>query len=637
MRAFAYVMRVFTAQHFAAQLTSMFSLSPAVVSPSPAASPSRFQPLQSRLQPLQSRLQPLQAMFVVLALLGSTLVAQVNAVSAQLIGPDLGTTGEQDYLPSTVACVGPAKTDREFSDVSDKNVFYGAINCLAYYGITVGTGQDKFSPNLDVTRGQMVRFMTRTARLTGANPQGVLGNFPAAGSPKDLVRRDEMAQLLARLLILSTNHVSPYNVTVDATGDMAINGLSDFGFFTDVRFPSSGRYDSTVDKSVSVIYEMGVTKGRGGGTYFDPEGTVTRGQMAAFITRALAHTRVRPEGLTIQINRQLRDRISVSVRDSSFRPVAGRHVDVFVASSQSASRVFTSDGACNSGEVSKLGGESLCRIDNGDIRTDAYGDVLTLPVNFDLSSRRSSRKNTTVYVWVWDGKRGERIAAGSSHVGLLSLTVKQGEDEVFQRCPKATGGVRVLHFAEPQASCINENSKYVAVFDTSEGEMRFTLDTKKTPGTVNNFVALARWGYYNGTLIFHGEPNIDIIQGGSPHTQNAGDPGPGYTIKDEPTMRVNHGKGGRLEGDYKYVPGQLVMARTAARNSASAQFFITTGSNAARLNNTGIYVVFGQMSSKDTPSLTVAKKIMNTFKEGRGQDSAPTKQVTVYSISIEET
>ena len=601
---------------FATQQMSTFSLHTAVVSP--------------------LRLQPLQAVFIVLALIGSTLVAQVNAVSAQLIGPDLSTTGEQDYLPSTVACVGPAETDREFRDVSDESVFHGAINCLAYYGITVGTGQNRFSPDLAVTRGQMVRFMTRTASLTGANSQGVLGNFPAAGSPKDLVRRDEMAVLLARLLVLSTNYVSPYNVTVDATGDMAINGLSDFGFFTDVRFPSSGRYDSTADKSVSVIYEMGVTKGRGGGTYFDPEGTVTRGQMAAFITRALAHTRVRPVGLTIQVNRQLRDRVSVSVRDDSFRPVAGRYVDVFASASQNRSRVFNSDGTCNSEEASKLGGESLCRIDDRDLKTDAYGDVLTLPVNFDLTGRRA-RRNTTAYVWVWDGNRGARIAAGSNQERLLSLAVKQGQDEVFQRCPKATGGVRVLHFAEPQASCINENSKYVAVFDTSEGEMRFTLDTKKTPGTVNNFVALARWGYYNGTLIFHAEPNIDIIQGGSPHTQNAGDPGPGYTIKDEPTMRVNHSKGGSLEGDYQYVPGQLVMARTAARDSASAQFFITTGSNAARLNNTGIYVVFGQMSSKDSPSLTVAKKIMNTFKAGRAQDNTPSKQVTVYSVSIEET
>ena len=50
--------------------------------------------------------------------------------------------------------------------------------------------------------------------------------------------------------------------------------------------------------------------------------------------------------------------------------------------------------------------------------------------------------------------------------------------------------------------------------------------------TANNFIFLAGYHYYDGT-VFRTDTSIDIIQGGSPHTQGASDPGPGYTIKDE--------------------------------------------------------------------------------------------------------
>ena len=56
------------------------------------------------------------------------------------------------------------------------------------------------------------------------------------------------------------------------------------------------------------------------------------------------------------------------------------------------------------------------------------------------------------------------------------------------------------------------------------------LDAADRPGTVNNFVQLAGWGYYNGSELFRTDPSIGIIQGGAPHTNSASDPGPGFTI-----------------------------------------------------------------------------------------------------------
>ena len=201
-------------------------------------------------------------------------------------------------------------------------------------------------------------------------------------------------------------------------------------------------------------------------------------------------------------------------------------------------------------------------------------------------------------------------------------------------CPAPDGpGARYFDFDGPQPMCIDPGARYVAVFDTSEGEMRFELTAGQTPGTVNNFVTLARWGYYHHTLLFRTDPSIDIIQGGSPHTNSASDPGPGYTIPDEPAFEADPATGQPV-GPYRYGPGQLVMARSAGFDSAGAQFFITTGPNAARLDSQGTYVVFG---STDAAGLAVAQSIIGLHVAGGSLGGAPSRPVKVRSVTIEET
>ena len=201
-------------------------------------------------------------------------------------------------------------------------------------------------------------------------------------------------------------------------------------------------------------------------------------------------------------------------------------------------------------------------------------------------------------------------------------------------CPAADGSSpRTIDFDGRQPMCIDPGAGYVAVFDTSEGEMRFDLTASETPLTVNNFVTLARWGYYDGTLLFRTDPSIDIIQGGSPHTNSASDPGPGYTIPDEPAFDEDP-ETGRLTGPYRYQPGQLVMARSAGRDAAGAQFFLTTGPNTALLDSQGTYVVFG---STDDAGLAVAQSIIGLHEPGGSMGGAPSRDVTVNSVTIEET
>ena len=201
-------------------------------------------------------------------------------------------------------------------------------------------------------------------------------------------------------------------------------------------------------------------------------------------------------------------------------------------------------------------------------------------------------------------------------------------------CPPPDGsGPRYFDFDGPQPTCIDPGARYVAVFDTSEGEMRFELTAADTPGTVNNFVTLARWGYYHHTLLFRTDPSIDIIQGGSPHTNSASDPGPGYTIPDEPAFDVDPATG-QPSGPYRYEPGQLVMARSSGLDSAGAQFFITTGPNASRLDSQGTYVVFG---STDAAGLAVAQSIIGLHVAGGSLGGEPSRPVIVRSVTIEET
>ena len=185
--------------------------------------------------------------------------------------------------------------------------------------------------------------------------------------------------------------------------------------------------------------------------------------------------------------------------------------------------------------------------------------------------------------------------------GATPTTIERGEPVEPECPPEAGADERVTVFTEAPPMCLDEDSTYEAVFETDAGDIRVELDAENTPETVNNFVFLARWGYYDGTAMFRSNTGIDIIQGGGPHTQDNSDPGPGYTIDDE-------------GGPYTYTTGDLVMARTAAPNSASAQFFFSTGPDTQLLNDQGTYVVFGRV----VEGLDVLEAIMATHVDTGG-------------------
>jgi cyclophilin family peptidyl-prolyl cis-trans isomerase len=110
---------------------------------------------------------------------------------------------------------------------------------------------------------------------------------------------------------------------------------------------------------------------------------------------------------------------------------------------------------------------------------------------------------------------------------------------------------------------LEEGVDYSAAIQTSCGELVIDLLEETAPINVNNFVFLAREGYYDG-LIWHRVEQNSVIQTGDPNGQNGVAPdGPGYTIKGEPPKRSN-----------QYVYGVVGMANTGDPDSGSGQFFI---------------------------------------------------------------
>jgi cyclophilin family peptidyl-prolyl cis-trans isomerase len=157
---------------------------------------------------------------------------------------------------------------------------------------------------------------------------------------------------------------------------------------------------------------------------------------------------------------------------------------------------------------------------------------------------------------------------------------------------------------------IDPKKKYVAVFNTEEGDIRVELFADKVPNTVNNFVFLAREGYYDGTVFHRVIPDF-MVQGGDPTGTGMG--GPGYKFKDEFHASLTH------DG-----PGILSMANAGA-NTNGSQFFITHVAT-PWLNNK--HSVFGK----------VVEGLDNLMKIKVRDPQRPTHPGTrLNSVTIEET
>ncbi len=178
------------------------------------------------------------------------------------------------------------------------------------------------------------------------------------------------------------------------------------------------------------------------------------------------------------------------------------------------------------------------------------------------------------------------------------------------------GGANVAkQYSAPPAMKIDQNKSYTATIHTTAGDMQAELFAKETPKTVNNFVFLAREGYY-ANVKFHRIIKGFMVQTGDPTGTGAG--GPGYRFEDEKVTRP-------------YKRGTLAMAN-AGPNTNGSQFFILDADYPLPPN----YTIFGQLT--DQASLATLDKIASTPVKAspRGEVSVPTQDVLITGIDISE-
>ena len=166
-------------------------------------------------------------------------------------------------------------------------------------------------------------------------------------------------------------------------------------------------------------------------------------------------------------------------------------------------------------------------------------------------------------------------------------------------------------YSSPPAMAIDGARRYGASIDTSAGTMTAELFVTDAPNTVNNFVFLARDGFYDG-VIFHRVIRDFMIQGGDPTGTGRG--GPGYRFKDEPVSR-------------KYDRGILAMAN-AGPNTNGSQFFIVYADSGLPPS----YTVFGHVD--DAAVKTVEDVAKQGVTGGQG-DGAPKEDVTISSVTVD--
>jgi cyclophilin family peptidyl-prolyl cis-trans isomerase len=165
-------------------------------------------------------------------------------------------------------------------------------------------------------------------------------------------------------------------------------------------------------------------------------------------------------------------------------------------------------------------------------------------------------------------------------------------------------------FDQEPPMVIDTTKRYTATMVTSHGTMVIALDPLAAPKTVNSFVFLARYHYYDG-IIFHRIIPGFVLQGGDPTGTGSG--GPGYRFDDE------------LPAPGRYQVGSLAMAN-AGPNTNGSQFFIISGPDGVRLPPQ--YALFGAVVS--------GGEVVTAIDAIGTRSGAPKEQVVIESVTVTE-
>lgn len=199
----------------------------------------------------------------------------------------------------------------------------------------------------------------------------------------------------------------------------------------------------------------------------------------------------------------------------------------------------------------------------------------------------------------------------SAPVTTLPVEFQYGSGE----CAPADGSAEPTQtFADSFQLCIDPAKTYTAVVTTNFGEYTIELDPTKAPGTVNNFVNLARFKYFDDTVCHRAIPGF-MVQCGDPTATGTG--GPGYNFLDE------------LPEAGEYEIGSVAMAN-AGPNTNGSQFFVITGDQGVSLPPS--YTLFGKVIDGLDTTLIALDEVANPEDNG----VPPLQEIRILSIVITE-
>ena len=178
-------------------------------------------------------------------------------------------------------------------------------------------------------------------------------------------------------------------------------------------------------------------------------------------------------------------------------------------------------------------------------------------------------------------------------------------------CPEPDGSSeKVESFPAEPEMCIDEAKTYTVEVETNKGSYTAVLDAAKAPITVNSFVYLARYHYFDDTPC-HRIITDFVVQCGDPTGSGTG--GPGYEFVDE------------LPSAGEYEVGSLAMANSGP-NTNGSQFFVVTGDQGVALPPQ--YTLFGKV--------TAGMDTVETLNGLAQEDSTPSEPVTITKVTVTE-
>ena len=184
-------------------------------------------------------------------------------------------------------------------------------------------------------------------------------------------------------------------------------------------------------------------------------------------------------------------------------------------------------------------------------------------------------------------------------------------------CPPADDSAeRTTGFEQAPPMCIDPAKSYTATLHTTEGDIVIELDAANAPETVNNFVVLSRYHFYDNVPFHRIVPGF-VNQAGDPVGPQPGTGGPGYAIPDE------------LPADpaTAYPAGTVAMANSGPESGGS-QFFLVIGDPNGALSGAGSYSVFGKVVE--------GQDVSEAINALGGPDDLPTEPVAITSVTITE-